>query len=54
MFNIKTNSWSLLLMPLMGHGTHAVDTTLDPPLDVSLFTAPTQLDRLKLLPCDSQ
>jgi hypothetical protein len=44
----------LLLVSLLGTGSVAVDTTVNPSLDAALRTAATQLDRLHLLANNSQ
>lgn len=43
----------LLVCSLFAGLTYAVDQTRDPALDISLENAPTALDRLALLPNDS-
>lgn len=44
---------TLLLLHLFSGFAHGVDVTANPSLDISLENAPTQLDRLALLPQDS-
>lgn len=43
----------ILILNLFPSQTYAVDKTINPSLDMSLESAPTQLDRLALLPKDS-
>lgn len=44
----------ILILNLFPSQTYAVDKTINPILDMSLESAPTQLDRLALLPKDSE